>query len=263
LTSRRLLATGALIVVLAAFFAALKPVDRVEAVPTDYGGTTIDQISYNAATDTLTWRYVIRSTATFGFTINVAFNPGGPSRFVGHAPPVCTPAPSQASQQAGPLSCVTPINAAPNFGQLILNAQAIVPQTCAASTFTIPGLTLSNWPGTGNPEPPIQVPGPGSQAIPADTALCPTPIPNTPTPTPTLVPPAVVPVIPQVFQHPVGGIFNGSRNNTPTPVRPVGTAGSTGVGLPPTGAAAMPALRPPSTGDAGLLPLRRLAINAW
>jgi len=83
----------------------------------------------------------------------------------------------------------------------------------------------------------------------------------TPTPTTTVVAPtAVVPpapvIIPQVFQNPaaipaiIGGIGNGTRNNTPTPVREVGTAGSTGVGLPPGGS--LPALRPPSTGDAGL-----------
>jgi hypothetical protein len=103
----------------------------------------------------------------------------------------------------------------------------------------------------------VQVPN----TVPANAALCPTPIPNTPTPTVTPVVPIVVPVIPQVFQQPVGGIFNGPRGNTPTPVRPreVGTAGSTGVGLDP-GAIV---LRPPSTGDAGILQLRGLHISAW
>src|SRR6185503_5082227 len=95
--------------------------------------------------------------------------------------------------------------------------------------------------------------------------VTPTTVPATPTPTPsptvTPIPPVV---IPQVIQNPArGGIFNGTRNDTPTPVRPreVGTAGSTGVGLPPAGV--MPALRPPSTGDAGMPTLRMLRLNAW
>jgi hypothetical protein len=100
--------------------------------------------------------------------------------------------------------------------------------------------------------------------VPANTALCPTPVPNTPVPTstPTPVPPIVVPVIPQVFQHPVGGIFNGTRNNTPTPVRP---AASLPITAPRTGQGTdgFPVLRPPSTGDAGLLTLRTMRISAW
>jgi hypothetical protein len=64
--------------------------------------------------------------------------------------------------------------------------------------------------------------------------------------------PVVVPVIPQVFQQPVGGIFNGSRNNTPTPVRPAAAV------FAPSGPATMPVLRPPSTGDAGLLTAMKL-----
>jgi hypothetical protein len=99
--------------------------------------------------------------------------------------------------------------------------------------------------------------------VPANPALCSTPIPNTPTPVPTVVIPSIEP-IPQVVQNPArGGIFNGSRNDTPTPVRPreVGTAGSTGVGLPPAGV--LPALRPPSTGDAGLLKALVLRVSTW
>jgi uncharacterized repeat protein (TIGR01451 family) len=79
-----------------------------------------------------------------------------------------------------------------------------------------------------------------------------TPVPNTPVP-PTPVPPTLTPivlppvVIPQVIQNPaVGGIFNGTRNNTPTPVRPSAAAA---VAVDP---GAVPVLRPPSTGDAGL-----------
>jgi uncharacterized repeat protein (TIGR01451 family) len=72
-----------------------------------------------------------------------------------------------------------------------------------------------------------------------------TPVPSV-TPVPTATPvPFVQPVIPQVFQHPVGGIFNGTRNNTPTPVRPAAVA--------PMAPGAMPVLRPPSTGEAGMV----------
>jgi len=99
----------------------------------------------------------------------------------------------------------------------------------------------------------------GYVAVPADLAACvvatppvvPTPSVNaTATPIPTVVPVIVAPpVIPQVFQNPaLGGIFNGTRNNTPTPVRAAAVAPNAG-GPPP---AAMPVLRPPSTGNAGL-----------
>jgi len=105
-----------------------------------------------------------------------------------------------------------------------------------------------------------------SNVVPANTALCPTPIPGTATPTsipPTVTPvPALPVVIPQVVQNPaIGGIFNGSRNITPTPVRPreVGTAGSTGIGFDQGPVV----LRPPSTGDAGMLTLRMLRLSAW
>jgi hypothetical protein len=81
----------------------------------------------------------------------------------------------------------------------------------------------------------------------------------TPTATPTLTPTPVIfvrPQIPQVFQHVPQGIFNGTRNNTPTPVR---QAVAPVVANPP---AAMPVLRPPSTGDAGLLKAVKLPF-AW
>ena len=78
-----------------------------------------------------------------------------------------------------------------------------------------------------------------------------TPTPNpvaTSTPTPVVIAPAV---IPQVFQNPgamavvMGGIGNGTRNNTPVPPRPA-------VVDPAAVAGVAPMLRPPSTGDAGL-----------
>jgi len=69
------------------------------------------------------------------------------------------------------------------------------------------------------------------------------------TSTPILVP--VKPVIPQVFQNVPQGIFNGTRNNTPTPVRPAAAAVAPASSAP---IGAMPQLRPPSTGDAGLRP---------
>jgi len=73
----------------------------------------------------------------------------------------------------------------------------------------------------------------------------PTPVPPTPVP-PTVAPPPPV-FAPQVVQNPVvGGIFNGSRNNTPTPVRPSAAAAVT---IDP---GVIPVLRPPSTGEGGL-----------
>jgi len=77
---------------------------------------------------------------------------------------------------------------------------------------------------------------------------------GTPTVTPTtvvVVPPAPV-IIPQVFQNPaaipaiLGGIGNGTRNNTPVPARPAVVA-------PDQVAPLQPVLRPPATGDAGLV----------
>jgi hypothetical protein len=68
---------------------------------------------------------------------------------------------------------------------------------------------------------------------------------------PTVVAPVVPQVIPQVFQNPyaipaiMGGIGDGTRNNTPIPARPVAVA-------PDQVAPLQPVLRPPSTGDAGL-----------
>src|SRR5205823_4419250 len=74
-------------------------------------------------------------------------------------------------------------------------------------------------------------------------------------PTPTPVPPPVVLPIPQVFQNPaapaaiLGGIGNGTRNNTPVPQ----TAAAQGSAVAPNVAGGgLPVLRPPSTGEAGL-----------
>jgi uncharacterized repeat protein (TIGR01451 family) len=76
--------------------------------------------------------------------------------------------------------------------------------------------------------------------------VAPTPVPATVTPvspTVTPIPVPVIPVIPQVFQQPVGGIFNGSRNNTPTPVVRAVVAPAIDPGI---------VIVPPRTGDAGL-----------
>jgi predicted outer membrane repeat protein len=79
------------------------------------------------------------------------------------------------------------------------------------------------------------------------------PPPETPAPAPTPpITPAPPPPIPQMMQNPaavlavMGGIGNGTRNNTPVPARPA-VVTSTDPG-------AVPVLRPPSTGDAGLAP---------
>ena len=63
----------------------------------------------------------------------------------------------------------------------------------------------------------------GAASIPSFSGTLNVAIPSTATPIPPTVTPTVVlfvppPVIPQVFQHIPQGIFNGSRNNTPTPV---------------------------------------------
>jgi uncharacterized repeat protein (TIGR01451 family) len=74
----------------------------------------------------------------------------------------------------------------------------------------------------------------------------PTPVPSTLTPTPVPTATPILPVvIPQVIQNPArGGIFNGTRNDTPTPVRPAAVA--------PVLVTDPPVLRPPSTGESGL-----------
>jgi hypothetical protein len=140
-----------------------------------------------------------------------------------------------------------------------------MPQQCSEYVGGLPGYLFQTPGGV-----PTIVLG-GFVGVPANLAACvaattptpPTQVPSTPVPpTPIVSAPPLV-IIPQVFQHVPQGIFNGSRNNTPTPVRPreVGTAGSTGVGLAPAGA--VPALLPPSTGDAGIPRLRLLMLNGW
>ena len=79
-----------------------------------------------------------------------------------------------------------------------------------------------------------------------------TPTPTTTVVAPTVVAPIVPVIIPQVFQNPaaipaiLGGIGNGTRNNTPVPARPAAV-------VPDQVAPLQPTLRPPSTGDAGLV----------
>jgi hypothetical protein len=208
--------------------------------------------------------YVVRVNVNDTFNTTVTFNPIGPAGaqatlFTGTGGSTCV-VPSGA-----PVVCTMGPN---GTASVDLTITTPIPQQCVASLGTIGPVTATQ---TSNFTPPNQMTLPAATAVggvpntvPANAALCPTPIPNTPVPpTPTATPviPIVVPVIPQVFQQPVGGIFNGPRGNTPTPVRPreVGTAGSTGIGFDQGPVV----LRPPSTGDAGLLTLRRLSISAW
>jgi hypothetical protein len=83
-----------------------------------------------------------------------------------------------------------------------------------------------------------------------------TPVPPTPIPPTPIPPPPPVFAIPQVFQHVPQGIFNGSRNNTPTPVVRAAVAPIT---IDPGG---IVVISPPRTGDAGLVRVSK-APFAW
>jgi hypothetical protein len=255
----RLMISGvAIAVAIVAIGVSTRPAEKVHAAPFGYGGTTVSAPVLGAG-NVITWTYTIVSTNTFGFPFTAAMSGGqAGAAFTTVTPPgMCVP-----------MGSATTVCTLPQAGAatIVLTASVTIPAQCTAQTFTRPALTLTGWPGSlGVAEPPIAAVAALAFAnfVPANTTLCPaTPVPNTPIPN-TPVPPPPVFMIPQVFQHVPQGIFNGSRNNTPTPVRPreVGTAGSTGVGLPPSGV--MPALRPPSTGDAGMPTLRMLRLNAW
>jgi hypothetical protein len=264
----------------------------------------VNPIVYNTATQALTWQVPTDSagagvTVTYRFISafyepNCAFLVAGlpnpapcPNGAGGHTPAVdqaititaATPAGICGALPAtvpanGTFDCVIPPNSP--AGQISLSAA--MAQTCSEFLGGPSGFLVLN-----SPLQPANITAyPGTyNSVPGNFALCPAvvvppvtnptapiapPVPTAPTAVPTVAPLAPVQIgIPQVFQHVPQGIFNGTRNNTPVPARPVevGTAGSTGVGLPPTGAAAIPLLRPPSTGDAGILPLRKLKLGAW
>ena len=105
---------------------------------------------------------------------------------------------------------------------------------CNPQTVTIGGLRVTMTNQNQMSLAPVASVNAVANTVPANAALCPaTPIPPAPSPIPSPIPPPPVIVIPQVFQHVPQGIFNGSRNNTPTPVRPASlaiTAPSTGQG---------------------------------
>jgi hypothetical protein len=243
------------------------PAEKSEAVVTGGG---FFNFTYSTATQRATW--------IFRWTHNDTFGPQTYT-FTAVAPAGTTITAASASLNCGALPAPVPVVVCSTGAGVVppspleVTFSSPFPQVCAGGYIaTIGAVTMNNTnianpTGTPFTQPAsttsdvggVQVPN----VVPVNTALCPTPIPNTPVPptvTPTQVPPAVVPVVPQVFQHVPQGIFNGSRNNTPTPVRPVGTAGSTGIG---TAGPAMPVVRPPSTGDAGLLTLRSLSLSAW
>jgi hypothetical protein len=240
------------------------PAEETEAVPTS---GQYQNFSYNTATGRGTWTYQFTIDDTFGPQLfDITAGPTG-TEFIGATGMTCPPGPPLL---ANPVSCLTAAGVAPP-NTLTITFSSPFPMTCAAQVVAIGPVTVSNT--NANRLIPFIFNTPAStqslvagvatnNVVPANTALCPTPIPNTPvpstpTPTPTLVPVVVAPpVIPQVFQHVPQGIFNGSRNNTPTPVRPVAAA-------PAAPVTAMPVLRPPSTGDAGLLTLRSVALNTW
>jgi hypothetical protein len=259
--TQRVGAAGLVAAILASLALALTPAGKSEAIVVG----TYQSFSYSPATGIATWTIRLTSQDTFGSNLQfLSVFPAG-TTIISASPATCTGLPSP-----------TPACTITAGGTLDLTLTTPFAQLCAAQVVVIGPVNYLQT-VVGGPSNTITIPAAsgtpgGANTVPANTALCPvatptgTPVPNTPVPTPTVtpVPAAIAPlVIPQVFQHVPQGIFNGSRNNTPTPVRPVGTAGSTGVGLPPTGVAAMPVLRPPSTGDAGMLTLRSLKLNAW
>jgi uncharacterized repeat protein (TIGR01451 family) len=129
-----------------------------------------------------------------------------------------------------------------SYTSIAANTSCVVRGNITSAT---PGVYVNNTSTVTSTIPGAVVP-PGGPAnatlvVTAPPVATATPVPPTATPI-VVVPPAV---IPQVFQHVPTGIFNGTRNNTPTPVRPAVAA----VVVDP---AVMPVLRPPSTGEAGL-----------
>ena len=248
---------GLLALVIAGIGYSQIPAQKSEAV---ISAGSYQSFSYSTATQLATWVFTVpNSNDTFQTTLTFsAILPAG-SLVISSNPATCGTLPS-----AAPVACTI------NSGVLSVSITVTTPfpQTCAAQVMTIGGLTYTQ---SSNFTAPVPLVTPGTttvngvpNTVPANLALCPTPIPNTPTPVPTPIPVVVPPpVIPQVFQQPVGGIFNGSRNDTPTPVRraaPIISAPSTGQGPADSGIT----LRPPNTGDAGLLSARLLRrINAW
>jgi hypothetical protein len=259
-TIKMRLLVGLVALMVAGIAYAQMPATKSEANIT---GLTYQSFSYSAGLAT----YVVRVNVNDTFTTTVTFNPIGPAgslaiSFTGTGGSTCAGLPS-----AGPVVCTMGPN---GTASVDLTITTPIAQVCLASLGTIGPVTATQTSAFTPPNqmslPAVTAVGGVPNTVPANPLLCPTPtlVPNTPTPVPpTVTPVVVVPVIiPQVVQNPaIGGIFNGPRSNTPTPVRPreVGTAGSTGVGLDP-GAIV---LRPPSTGDAGLLTLRKLNISAW
>ena len=234
---------------------AQMPAPKSEA---DISALTYQSFSYAAGTATCVVRVNVNDT----FATTVTFNPIGPAGaqaifFTGTGGSTCV-VPSGA-----PVVCTMGPNGAASVD---LTITVPIAQLCLASLRTIGPVTATQTSAFTPPNlmtlPAVTAVGGVPNTIPANTTLCPTPIPASPTPvTPTVTPVPPV-VVPQVIQNPArGGIFNGSRNDTPTPVRPreVGTAGSTGIGFDP----GTVVLRPPSTGDAGLPTLRMLRLNAW
>jgi hypothetical protein len=254
---------GVLALLIAGTAYSQMPTEKSEAVVT---GGSFFNFTYSAATQRATWIFRWTHNDTFGpqtYTFT-AVAPTG-SRIEAHSAGLnCGVLPAAVPGAV----CSTPAGVAP-ASPLEVTFSSPFAQQCAAYIATIGAVTMNNTnfinvagtpftqaASTTSDVAGVQV----NNAVPANTTLCPTPIPNTPVPptvTPTLVPPAVLPVIPQVFQHVPQGIFNGSRNNTPTPVRPAAAV------VAPSGPATMPVLRPPSTGDAGLLTLKSVRISAW
>ena len=251
-----------LVLVALALFGASLAYSQTPATKTEAALTSLSYQSFSysatpgsATAGTATWVVRIVANDTFGAPITI--NPIAPagSIVVSVSAGSCTGLPSPA-----PVSCTMPFTPFPPTMDVTITTPFA--RQCAAQTMTIGGLTVTMTNQNAMSLLPATTINGVPNTVPANSALCPTPIPNTPTPTPTLTPVPPPPYIPPVVQNPArGGIFNGSRNDTPTPVRPreVGTAGSTGVGLDP-GAVV---LRPPSTGDAGILTLRMFRISAW
>jgi hypothetical protein len=185
------------------------------------------------------------------FATTLTFNPISPAGTVATA---SAPAGQCPGLPAGaPVVCTLPF--APFPPTLDLTLTTPFAQQCTAQPIILGPITVTQTSAFAGPVT-LVLPVVLGNTIPANPALCSTPIPNTPTPVPTVVIPSIEP-IPQVVQNPArGGIFNGSRNDTPTPVRPAAVAP---VAVNP-GAVT---LRPPSTGDAGMPRLLLLRLDAF